>query len=158
MAEPETVRATGRIDAAPETVWAYLCDPERMVRLNPDLMEIRAIAPVGALQTGQRWIERSRTPLGEQELQTRVVTVDSAEGRIRLESRGPMGVRIEGGMQLRAAGTGTEVVLEHRLTLPGGPLFSGAAAALLAGRVRQGSQAALERLAAGVRAGVPRPG
>lgn len=151
MAEPEIVRATGRIDAAAETVWQYLCDPARMVALNPDLVEMRDLSPAGPLQTGQRWIERSRTPLGEHELQTRVVTVDRAAGRIRLESRGPMGVRIEGGMQLRAVGPATELVLEHRITLPGGGLFSGAAAAVLAGRVRQSSREALQRLASGVR-------
>ncbi len=155
MAELEIVHATGRIEASPETVWAYLGDPERMVHLNQDLIEVRDISPAGALQAGQRWIERSRTPLGEQELRTRVVAVDGVDRHVRLESHGPMGVCIEGGMHLRPSGSGTEVVLEHRITLPGGPLFSGAVAALLAGRVRQNSRAALERLAAGVQARKP---
>ena len=145
------ISVTGRVDAPPAAVWAYLSEPGRLVRLNPDLIEMRGLDPVGPLHTGQRWVERSRTPLGDQELQTRVIEVDPEGLRIRLESRGPMGTRIQGGLQLAAVGGATEVTMEHRLTLPGGPLMSGAATALLAGRVRQGSEGALARLAAGVK-------
>lgn len=151
MAEPEVIQVTGRVDALPGAVWDYLCDPGRMVRLNPDLIEMRGLDPPGPLHTGQRWVERSRTPLGEQELQTRVVEVEHPQWRIRLESRGPIGTRIQGSLQLSPADAGTQVTLEHHLTLPGGPLVSGAAMALLAGRVRQGSEAALARLAEGVK-------
>lgn len=150
MALTETVRESGRVDAAPAAVWAYLSDPQRMVGLNPDLIAIRDLAPAGPMVVGQSWVERTRTPLGEQEVQTQVLAVDQAGGRIRLEGRGPLGVRIDGTMQLRAEGAGTAVILEHRLTVPGGPLTAGPALALLSARVRQGSRAALRRLAAGL--------
>lgn len=156
MAEWDLVRVSGRIPFPPEAVWAYLCDPDRLVHLNPDLLDWRGPDPPGTLHTGQRWVERSQTPLGLQELQTRVVGVDAIRHCVSLESRGALGTRVQGLVGLVASdGATTTVTLEHRLALPGGPWLAGAAAALLAVRVRQGSEAALVRLTAGLRAAGP---
>ncbi len=147
-----SVRTLQRIAAPPARVWAYLGDPARLVGLNPDLLELLDLTPAGPLQAGQHWTERQRTPLGTQQVRTRVALLDAATGRIRLDGAGPLGLHIAGDLQVRPAGTETEVSLENRLSLPGGPLLGGTALAVLAGQVRAGSRAALIRLAAAVAA------
>lgn len=137
------VKAVRAVPSPRETVWSYLADPHRLVRLNANSTGPLDLTPDGPLHVGQLWREVLDTPLGSQEIRTTVTKVDHAAGRIELEGEGDSGLHVSGRIEITdASGGRTSVCLANEVTLPV-PLLAG----LLRGPLQSGTEDALERLA-----------
>ena len=144
--------------AAPRVdIWGYMIDPHRLAALNPDSVGIDAVHPAGPLQSGQHWVEHAHSPLGLQNLETRVATVDAERGVIEIQANGPFGLHITSRISLTPV-TGdngqTIVVFEHRCVWPSGPLRA-VIAGVIGARMRAGTDTALHRLARAVEGATP---
>lgn len=148
----EAIEVERTIAASRDQLWAYLSDPGHLALLNPDSDGATDVAPQGTLRQGQRWREVMHTPVGHQDVQTVVTSLDDPGGCIQLESTGPAGIRVKAEIRLRPEGTtSTLVTFTNRFALTSGGLFAALAESFLRSRMREASQIALDRLEAAVR-------